>query len=144
MLATRYFVEQLTGRTPVETLRIQAARTERIRLPTRFSGLAGLGVPEAVLAPLSALVADEPDGIRESLLVGVFLLCAFEGYPFRAREGLQKWFIRRGGVSPEDAIAVREAVQVLNGRGVLCRAGRGQTRFRDVTRWCCASEPACQ
>ena len=35
MLATRYFVEQLTGRTPVETLRIQAARTERIRLPTR-------------------------------------------------------------------------------------------------------------
>lgn len=144
MLATRYFVEQLTGRTPVETLRIQAARTERIRLPTRFSGLAGLGVPEAVLAPLTALVADEPDGIRESLLVGVFLLCAFEGYPFRAREGLQKWFIRRGGVSPEDAIAVREAVQVLNGRGVLCRAGRGQTRFRDVTRWCCASEPACQ
>lgn len=57
MLATRYFVEQLTGRTPVETLRIQAARTERIRLPTRFSGLAGLGVPEAVLAPLTALAA---------------------------------------------------------------------------------------
>ena len=81
MLAARYFVEQLTGRTPVETLRIQAARTERIRLPTRFSGLAGLGVPEAVLAPLTTLVADEPDGIRESLLVGVFLLCAFEGYP---------------------------------------------------------------
>lgn len=107
MLATRYFVEQLTGRTPVETLRIQAARTERIRLPTRFSGLAGLGVPEAVLAPLTALVADEPDGIRESLLVGVFLLCAFEGYPFRAREGLQKWLIRRGGVSP---------------RGCACRA----------------------
>ena len=130
MLATRYFVEQLTGRTPVETLRIQAARTERIRLPTRFSGLAGLGVPEAVLAPLTALVADEPDGIRESLLVGVFLLCAFEGYPFRAREGLQKWLIRR-----------RSSAE---GRGVLCRAGRGQTRFRDVTRWCCASEPACQ
>lgn len=62
MLATRYFVEQLTGRTPAETLRIQAARTERIRLPTRFSGLAGLGVPEAVLAPLTALVASEPAG----------------------------------------------------------------------------------
>ena len=126
MLATRYFVEQLTGRTPVETLRIQAARTERIRLPTRFSGLAGLGVPEAVLAPLTALVADEPDGIRESLLVGVFLLCAVEGYPFRAREGLQKWFIRRGGVSPEDAIAVREAVQVLKAEECFVVQGAGK------------------
>ena len=113
MLATRYFVEQLTGRTPVETLRIQAARTERIRLPTRFSGL-------------TALVADEPDGIRESLLVGVFLLCAFEGYPFRAREGLQKWFIRRGGVSPEDAIAVREAVQVLKAEECFVVQGAGK------------------
>lgn len=89
-------------------------------------GLAGLGVPEAVLAPLTALVADEPDGIRESLLVGVFLLCAFEGYPFRAREGLQKWFIRRGGVSPEDALAVREAVQVLKAEECFVVQGAGK------------------
>ena len=81
----------------------------------------GLGGPGRPGGRLSA-----PDGIRESLLVGVFLLCAFEGYPFRAREGLQKWFIRRGGVSPEDAIAVREAVQVLKAEECFVVQGAGK------------------
>ena len=63
-------------------------------------------------------------------MVGVFLLCAFEGYPFRAREGLQKWLIRRGGVSPEDALAVREAVQVLKAGECFVVQG-GSVTLRD-------------